>query len=47
MPNDRTNQILRRRECIKCGARFSTLENIRDPKAGKYQTPEPRRILDK
>ena len=26
--NERTNQIIRRRECIKCGKRFSTQEHI-------------------
>lgn len=43
--NDRTNLIYRRRECIKCGSRYTTQENLRDNP--NYQTPPPRHILDK
>jgi transcriptional repressor NrdR len=42
------NQITRRRECIKCGERFTTRENFRDaPKDSDYKTQPPRRILEK
>jgi transcriptional repressor NrdR len=42
------NQITRRRECIKCGKRFTTRENFRDaPKESDYKTQPPRRILEK
>lgn len=43
--DDRLNKIVRRRECIKCGVRFTTQENIRENP--NYQTPPPRRILEK
>ncbi len=43
--DDRLNKIIRRRECIKCGMRFSTQENLRENP--NYQTPAPRRILEK
>jgi transcriptional repressor NrdR len=29
--NDRKNLIQRRRECLKCGVRFTTYEQLRDP----------------
>ncbi len=46
--DERINQIYRRRECIKCGARFTTQEHLRDNyKLSKYKTPSPRRILEK
>lgn len=46
--DDRTNQIYRRRECIKCGLRYTTQENLRDTgKGANYKTPSPRRILEK
>jgi transcriptional repressor NrdR len=42
------NQITRRRECIKCGERFTTRENFRDAhKESDYKTQPPRRILEK
>ena len=43
--DDRTNQIIRRRECIKCGMRYTTQEQIHN--RPNYTTPAPRRILDK
>lgn len=43
--DDRLNKIVRRRECIKCGVRFTTQENIRENT--NYQTPAPKRILEK
>ncbi|HHS8251582.1 TPA: hypothetical protein ACTTVN_000582 [Legionella anisa] len=43
--DDRTNQIYRRRECIKCGVRFTTQEHIHNKP--NYKTHPPRRILEK
>jgi len=43
--DERLNKIVRRRECIKCGVRFTTNENIRENT--KYQTTTPKRILEK
>ncbi len=43
--NERTNQIMRRRECVKCGIRFTTQEDLRDEP--NYKTPAPKRVLDK
>lgn len=41
--DDRTNQNYRRRECVKCGARFSTREHMRDDYKYKgYQTTPPK-----
>ena len=46
--DDRTNQIYRRRECIKCGVRFNTQEHFRDmPKKSDYKTVPPRHLLEK
>lgn len=46
--DDRTNQIMRRRECIKCGTRYTTQENLRDTGKGpNYKTPPPRSVLEK
>lgn len=46
--DDRTNQIYRRRECVKCGIRFTTQENLRNTGNGpNYKTPPPRRVLEK
>ncbi|HHT9109603.1 MAG TPA: NrdR family transcriptional regulator [Candidatus Brocadiaceae bacterium] len=46
--DDRCNQIYRRRECVKCGVRFTTQENLRSTGYGpNYTTPAPRRILEK
>jgi transcriptional repressor NrdR len=42
--SDRTNQTRRRRECVKCGQRFTTHERMREQ---KYQTPPPKRILER
>lgn len=46
--DDRTNQIYRRRECIKCGNRYTTQEHLRDiPKKSDYKTVPPRHLLEK
>ena len=46
--DDHTNQIYRRRECIKCGVRFTTREHFRDNyKKSDYKTKPPNKILDK
>lgn len=42
--NDKTNQIQRRRECIKCGSRFSTQEQLRET---PHRTQPPIHILPK
>lgn len=42
------NMIYRRRECVKCGVRWSTQENLRnnyERKKSDYKTPPPQRIL--
>jgi transcriptional repressor NrdR len=42
------NQIYRRRECIKCGKRFSTQEHFRENyKRPSYMTQPPQRVLAK
>lgn len=42
------NQTYRRRECIKCGARFTTQENFRDQfKREPYKTVAPHKVLPK
>lgn len=47
-PEHKTNQIYRRRECIKCGARFTTREHLRDDyKKSDYKTPPPKKVLEK
>jgi len=44
----KTNQIYRRRECVKCGVRFTTREHLRDNyKKSNYKTVPPREILEK
>lgn len=46
--NDRDNQIYRRRECIKCGVRYTTQEHLRDNyKRSDYKTPAPKKVLEK
>jgi len=46
--DEKTNQIFRRRECIKCGARFTTQEHLREStKRSDYKTPAPNKILHK
>lgn len=41
-------QIYRRRECIKCGVRYTTQEHFRnDYKRSPYKTPSPKKVLDK
>jgi transcriptional regulator NrdR family protein len=43
-----SNQLRRRRECIKCGARFTTQELIRQKeKPSDYTTTPPKKILDR
>ena len=42
------NQIYRRRECVKCGGRFTTQEHFRDNyKRARFQTPPPNKVLPK
>ena len=46
--DDRTNQIYRRRECIKCGARYTTQEHIRENyKNAPYKTIPTKSVLEK
>jgi len=46
--DERSNQIYRRRECIKCGARYTTQEHFReDYRISPYKTLPPRQILEK
>lgn len=33
-PNVKNDSIRRRRECLKCGARFSTQESLKEKKTG-------------
>jgi len=43
--DDRANQIIRRRECVKCGVRFTTSESLH--KNPNYKTPPPKQVLEK
>lgn len=45
----KTNQVRRRRECIKCGVRFTTQEHFRDAdnKRSDFKTKPPNAILEK
>lgn len=46
--DERTNQVYRRRECVKCGVRFNTQEHLRETYTrSPYKTPPPKRILEK
>jgi len=49
--DDRRNQVLRRRECIKCGVRYTTQENLRENynlgRPSSYKTPPPKKVLEK
>lgn len=46
--DDRTNQTYRRRECVKCGARFTTQEQLRDNyRHPHYKTIPPNKVLPK
>lgn len=46
--DEKQNQIYRRRECIKCGARYTTQEHLRDNyKKSDYRTTPPRKVLEK
>lgn len=46
--DEKLNQIYRRRECIKCGIRFTTQEHLRDNyKRPAYQTKAPNKVLPK
>lgn len=46
--DEKTNQIYRRRECIKCGVRYTTQEHFRENyKNAPYVTPSPKKVLDK
>jgi transcriptional regulator NrdR family protein len=44
--DERLNQIIRRRECIKCGVRYNTQEHIHSNKPN-YKTPPPKQVLEK
>jgi len=43
--NERTNHVMRRRECIKCGMRYTTQEHIHD--RPNFKTPPPKSVLEK
>ena len=46
--DEKLNQIYRRRECVKCGARYTTQEHFRENyKRSDYKTQPPKRILEK
>lgn len=46
--DERSNQIYRRRECVKCGARYTTQEHFRDNyKNAPYRTSPPKKVLEK
>ena len=46
--DERTNQIYRRRECVKCGVRFTTQEHLRQNyERSPYKTNPPRQVLEK
>jgi len=46
--NERNQDIIiRRRECTKCGVRFSTQEHVRDTKLNDYKTTPPNKILER
>lgn len=46
--DENKNQIYRRRECVKCGIRFTTQEHFRENyERSPYKTPPPKRILEK
>ena len=43
--DEKLNQIVRRRECIKCGVRYNTQEQIHN--RPNYKTAAPKKVLDK
>jgi transcriptional repressor NrdR len=46
--DERINQVYRRRECIKCGVRYTTQEHFRENyKRLPYKTSPPKKILNK
>lgn len=46
--DDEISQTYRRRECVKCGARFTTQEHFRDNyKRQPYETKPPNKVLPK
>lgn len=46
--DENNHQIYRRRECIKCGVRYTTQEHFRDTyKRSPYKTPPPKKVLEK
>jgi len=46
--DENTNQVYRRRECIKCGMRYTTQEHFReDYKNAPYKTVPPKKVLEK
>lgn len=45
--NDFKNLIERRRECLRCGLRFTTHEKLREPKQGKAEDVDRTRSTTK
>jgi len=46
--DEKTNQVYRRRECIKCGGRYTTQEHFRENyKNRPYKTVPPKSVLEK
>lgn len=46
--DDKINHIYRRRECVRCGARFTTSEHFRDNyKRNPFKTIPPNKVLPK
>lgn len=46
--DERLNQIVRRRECTKCGARYTTHEHFRDEVSNStFKTLPPKKVLEK
>lgn len=46
--DENRNQIYRRRECTKCGARYTTQEHLRENyKNAPYKTSPPKQVLEK
>jgi len=44
--DERLNQIRRRRECIKCGVRYNTQEQIQSNNSN-YKTTPPKQVIEK
>lgn len=43
--DEKFNQIIRRRECVKCGVRYNTQEQIHS--RPNYKTQPPKKVLEK